>query len=199
MASHPNRFYTPDDYIDLERKAERKSEYHSGEIFAMSGAGREHNLIVSNVTTILNTSLDERDCEVYASDMRVRTRDKRFYTYPDVVVVCGRPEFDDAAVDTLQNPTIIVEVLSPSTERYDRTAKFAEYRKIESLKEYVLIAQHECRVTSYLRQPDGLWLFQEENSLEEVLRLAAIDCDIPIERIYRKVSFPLPASNQEES
>src|SRR5205085_12410217 len=105
MASHAKHFYTSEEYLALERKASYKSEYYAGEIFAMSGASREHNIIVANVTTSLNTQLQDRDCEVYPSDMRVRTPDTLLYTYPDVVVVCGEPQFDDEAVDTLINPT----------------------------------------------------------------------------------------------
>jgi Uma2 family endonuclease len=191
MASHPKQFYTPQEYLELERKAAYKSEYYAGEIFAMSGASREHNLIVANVTTSLNTQLKDRDCEVYPSDMRVRTPDTLLYTYPDVAVVCGEPQFEDDSFDTLVNPTLIVEVLSPSTETYDRTKKFADYRKIGSLKEYILIAQHECRVTQYAKQSDGTWLFREANHLEEKLHLASIDCDLELESIYRKVKFSI--------
>jgi Uma2 family endonuclease len=196
MASHPEHFYTPQEYIALERKASYKSEYYAGEIFAMSGASREHNLIVANATTSLNIQLEDRDCEVYPSDMRVRTPDTLLYTYPDVVVVCGEPQFEDDAVDTLTNPTLIVEVLSPSTETHDRTRKFADYRKITSLREYILIAQQECRITQYIKQSNGSWLFQEASRLEEKLHLASIDCDLELERVYRKVRFSIQEEGQ---
>jgi Uma2 family endonuclease len=196
MASHPEHFFSPEEYLALERKAAYKSEYYAGEIFAMSGAGREHNIIVANATTSLNIQLEHRDCEVYPNDMRVRTPDTLLYTYPDVVVVCGEPQFEDDGVDTLTNPTLIVEVLSPSTETHDRTKKFADYRKITSLREYILIAQQECRVTQYSRQSDGAWLFQEASRLEEKLHLASIDCDLELERIYRKVQFPVQEEGQ---
>jgi Uma2 family endonuclease len=192
MASHPKHFHSAEEYLALERQADDKSEFYAGEIFAMSGASREHNLIVANVTTSLNTQLEDRDCEVYPSDMRVRTPDSLFYTYPDVIVVCGEPQFEDQVVDTLLNPTLIVEVLSPSTETHDRTKKFADYRKITSLLEYILIAQQECRVTQYVRQENNSWLFQEVSSIKEQLHLASIDCDLLVERIYRKVRFPTP-------
>jgi Uma2 family endonuclease len=192
MASHPKHFYSAEEYVALERQATDKSEFYAGEIFAMSGASREHNLIVANVTTLLNTQLEDRECEVYPSDMRMRTPDSLFYTYPDVVVVCGEPQFEDEVVDTLLNPTLIVEVLSPSTETHDRTKKFADYRKITSLIEYILITQQECRVTQYVRQADGPWLFQEASRLEEQLHLASINCDLLLERVYRKVRFPTP-------
>src|SRR6185295_12799056 len=196
MASHPKPFYTPEEYLKIERKAAYKSEYYTGEIFAMSGASRAHNLIVANVTTALNTQLENRECEIYANDMRVRTPDRSTYAYPDVVVVCGQPQFEDAEVDTLLNPTLIIEVLSPSTETHDRTKKFADYRKIESLKEYILIAQQECRLTQFIKQPDGMWLFQEASSLGEIVQLTSVNCDLALEKAYRKVVLP---SQQEEA
>jgi Uma2 family endonuclease len=189
MASHPKHFYSPEEYLALERNASYKSEYYAGEIFAMSGASRAHNLIVINVATLLNNQFEDRDCEVYANDMRVRTPDSLSYTYPDVAVVCGESKFEDEVVDTLLNPILIVEVLSPSTETHDRTKKFADYRKITSLMEYILVAQEECRVTQYIKQSGGTWLFQESNRLEEKLYLASIDCDLVVEKIYRKVRF----------
>jgi Uma2 family endonuclease len=189
MASHPKHFYSSEEYLALECKASYKSEYYAGEIFALSGASRAHNIIVANVTTSLNTQLEHRDCEVYPNDMRVRTPDSLLYTYPDVVVVCGEPQFEDDSVDTLLNPTLLVEVLSPSTEMRDRTKKFADYRKITSLREYILVAQEECRVTQYVRQASDTWLFQEASHLKEALHLASIDCDLVLERIYRKVRF----------
>jgi Uma2 family endonuclease len=197
MASHPKRFYTPEEYLAMERQAERKSEYYAGQITAMAGASRAHNLIVSNVNASLTLQLQDRDCEVYPSDMRVRTPDTNLYTYPDVVVVCGEPQFEDILVDTLLNPTLIVEVLSPSTETKDRTKKFADYRKISSLMEYILIAQDECRLTQYIRQPSRLWLFNEATDLEETVRLASIDCALSLKEVYRKVKFPAAPGEEE--
>ena len=190
LASHPDHFYTPREYLALERKASYKSEYWAGEIFAMSGASREQNIIVANVTTLLNTQLEDRNCEVYPTDMRVRTPDTQLYAYPDVVVVCGEPRFEDESVDTLLNPTLLVEVLSPSTEINDRKKRFADYRKIASLKKYILIAQQEARVTQYVRQPNGSWLFHEASRPEGRVHLSSIDCDLEMERVYRKVQFP---------
>jgi Uma2 family endonuclease len=189
MASHPEHFYTPTEYLALERKAAYRSEYYSGEIFAMTGASREHNIIVLNVGGDLNTQLETRECEVYSSEMRVRTPDTSLYTYPDIVAVCGQPRFDDDSFDTLLNPTVIVEVLSPSTEGYDRTRKFAGYRKIDSLTEYVLIAQQEHRVTQFIKQPHGEWLFRETSALGDSVHLPSVDCHLPLTRIYRKVQF----------
>lgn len=192
MASHPKRLHTPSEYLAMEREASYKSEFCAGEIFALAGASREQNIIVANLTTSLNTQLEDTDCEVYPGDMRVKTPDTTFYTYPDLIVVCGSPRFEDDLADTLLNPVLIVEVLSPSTETYDRTRKFADYRKIESLREYVLISQEEPRVTQYGKQPTGSWLFREASGLSDVVNLASINCELALEKIYRKVRFPSP-------
>ena len=190
MASHPKHHYTPAEYLALERTAPYKSEYYYGEIFAMSGASREHNIITLNVATLFNNQLEARDCEVYASEMRVRIPATNVYAYPDVVVVCGEPQFEDDCFDTLLNPTLIVEVLSPSSEKHDRTKKFADYRRIASLGEYVMIAQQECRVSQYLTQSESPWLFQEASSLSETISLVSIDCQLSLESVYRRIQFP---------
>src|SRR6267154_1825903 len=130
MASNPKHFYTPEEYLSLERKAQYKSEYCQGEIFAMSGASLVHNDIVVNIVTDLNIQFENTDCRVRVNDMRVKTADGSLYTYPDVVAVCGPSKLEDTFFDTLLNPSLIIEVLSPSTEVYDRTKKFAFYRKI---------------------------------------------------------------------
>jgi Uma2 family endonuclease len=187
MSSNPKYLYSPDEYLEIERKAEFKSEFYFGEIFAMSGASRNHNLLVSNIVTTLNSQLAQHECEVYPSDMRVKTPERGVYTYPDVVVVCGSPVFEDTHVDTLTNPTLIVEVLSPSTESYDRGKKFEQYRRMPSLIEYVLISQDEYRVVVFSRQSDSQWLFKEGSSLEEKLILSSINCVLELEDVYRKV------------
>jgi Uma2 family endonuclease len=190
MARLIKHFYTPEEYLATERESPTKNEYHSGEIFAMTGASREHIVIVSNLTILLGNQLESRDCDIYPNDMRVRTPETNTYTYPDLTVVCGQPEFEDDCFDTLLNPTLIVEVLSPSTETRDRTHKFAGYRKITSLQEYLLIAQNECRVTLFTTQKAGPWLFQEATGLGDTLHLTSIDCDLPLDKAYRRVSFP---------
>src|SRR5436853_6974426 len=157
MSQQLKSFVSPDEYLRLECQAEYKSEYLNGEIFAMSGASRQHNLITVNIGAELNRQLRGKPCEAYMSDMRVKVRSNTFYTYPDVAVVCGEPQFEDKEVDTLLNPTLLVEVLSQSTERYDRISKTSYYRTIDSLQEHLLVAQHEVRVEQYLRQPDGQW------------------------------------------
>lgn len=185
--------YTPEEYLALERKATYKSEYLNGQIFAMVGASRAHNLIASNVSREISLQLKGRPCEVYVSDMRVKVSLTGLYTYPDVVAVCGEPQFDDAERDTLLNPTIIIEVLSPSTEAYDRGEKFAHYRRLESLQEYALITQDRIRVEHFIRQGDQ-WVLSEMSDLNNTLHLGSIGCDIALREIYDKVELP----NSEE-
>ena len=143
---------TPEEYLVTERTAEFKSEYRNGQIIAMPGASRQHNLITVNISSGLHAQLLERICEVYTNDMRVKVSDSGLYTYPDVVVVCDEPRFEDNHFDTLLNPTVIVEVLSPSTESYDRHGKFLSYQTLESLQEYILVSQNKVCVEQYVRQ-----------------------------------------------
>ncbi len=180
--------YTPEQYLALERKSPIKHEYYDGEMFAMAGASREHNLIAGNLFRVVSTQLLDRPCEVYVSDMRVRVSPTGLYTYPDVVAVCGDRRFEDSEVDTLLNPNLIVEVLSPSTEAYDRGKKFAQYRRLESLREYVMVAQDQVRVERYTRQGDE-WLLTELSRLEDTLQLESIGCAVAVREIYRKVEF----------
>ncbi len=179
--------YTPAEYLAMEREANAKSEYLDGEIYAMAGASRRHNLISLNVAGELRGRLRDRSCEVYAHDMRLKVRATGLYTYPDVVAVCGEPEFEDAELDTLLNPTLLVEVLSKSTENYDRGAKFEHYRTLPSLREVLLVAQDSPHVVHYVRQDDGTWLLTETRELEAVLELPALGCELPMEEIYAQV------------
>jgi Uma2 family endonuclease len=181
---------TPEQYLALERKSPIKHEYYDGEMFAMAGASRPHNLISGNLFREISSQLLKRPCETYVSDMRVLVNSNGLYTYPDVVVVCGEPQFQDSEQDTLLNPTVIIEVLSASTEAYDRGSKFALYRRLESLREYVLISQDHVLVERYTRQGQE-WLLTELNRLEEdSLRLASIDCQVALSEIYARVQFP---------
>jgi len=181
--------YTPEQYLALERKSPIKNEYYDGEIFAMAGASREHNLIALNLGGELRSQLRDRPCEAYVSDMRVLVARTGLYTYPDVVAVCGEREFQDSEVDTLLNPTLLIEVLSPSTEAYDRGKKFFHYRRLKSLREYVLITQDRVYVERYTRQGEE-WLLTELSSLDDSLRLASIDCNVPLREVYAKLEFP---------
>lgn len=189
MSSQVKSYYTPDEYLALERQAEYKSEYFNGEIFAMTGASRRHNLVAGNVFAALHLQLRKRPCEIYPSDMRVKVSPTGLYTYPDVVVVCGEPLFDDEQRDTLLNPTVLVEVLSKSTASYDRGEKFEHYRKLKSLAEYLVIAQNKHHVEHYVRQPDNQWLLSETDDIQKTAHLSSIGCDLVLADIYDKVEI----------
>lgn len=192
MSHQAKTYVAPEDYLALERQAEYKSEYFDGEIFAMTGASEEHNLITLNVASELRAQLKKRDCKTYSNDMRVKVPASGLYTYPDVAVVCGAAQFEDDAVDTLLNPVLIAEVLSKSTARYDRAGKFSDYRSIPSFAEYLLVAQDEYRVEHNVRQADGRWLLTEYRSLEDVVQLDSIQCLLSLKEIYDKVSLTQP-------
>ena len=190
MSTAPKPYFTPEEYLARERQAETKSEYFAGEIFAMAGATREHILCVVNLSRELSLQLLDRPCELYTNDMRVKVDETGLYTYPDLVVVCGEPQFEDAQVDTLLNPTLIIEVLSRTTEAYDRGKKFAQYRRLETLQEYLLVAQDQPWVERYLRQPDGQWLFSVTEELTGLLPLPSISGELRLAEVYRKIPFP---------
>ena len=180
-------YFTPEEYIALERKAHFKSEYFDGHIIAMSGASSEHNLITGDIFYGLYPQLIGHGCDIFISDMRVRPSLGDAYFYPDVVVVCGEPEFEDDTFDTLLNPIVIVEVLSPSTEAYDRGEKFTRYKHIASLQEYLLVSQDKVSVEHH-RRHGTQWMLSHYHALEEVLQLPAIGCELPLHDIYARVT-----------
>jgi Uma2 family endonuclease len=181
--------FTPEQYLALERKANFKSEYYNGFIWAMAGASDEHNTIALNLASEIRSQLKGRPCKAYVTDMRLRVTPTGLYTYPDVMAVCGERQFLDDKTDTLLNPTMIAEVLSPTTEAYDRGDKFAKYRQLSSLREYVLIAQDKVLVERYTRQGDQ-WLLTEFKSLDDALPLPSIGCEISLREIYALIEFP---------
>ena len=189
MSSQAQKRYTAEKYLALERQAQYKSESCAGEIFAMAGASRWHNLIVTNVLRELSLQLKGRPCTTYPSDMRVKISPTGLYTYPDVTVVCGEAQFEDTRQDTLLNPTLIVEVLSESTEAYDRGGKFAHYRKLPTLLEYVLITPIKPHIEHYIRQPDHRWLLEEAEGLHGTIHFPAIDCHLSLAEAYDKVDI----------
>ena len=188
MSSLPHIRLTPDEYLAAERRATYKSEYVAGEVFAMSGATLRHSLIATNIAAELRQRLKGRDCTVHASDLRVGTPAGNYF-YPDVVVVCGEPVYADDHRDTILNPILIVEVLSDSTPDYDRGGKFAQYRRLASLQEYLVVAQTAPCVEHHTRQADGCWLLHETSDLTAVLTLDSSGCQLPLAEIYDKVSF----------
>lgn len=189
MSTAEKRYISPEEYLKIERASEIRHEYYNGEMFAMSGATRVHNIIAGNICRRFLEQFDERDCEAYQSDMRVKVSETGLYTYPDVVVTCDGPQLEDDELDTLLNPRVIVEVLSKSTEDYDRGTKFEWYRRLPSLQDYLLVAQAKIHVEHFHRQPDDRWILEEFDSLDRTVVLESSDCAIRIGDIYSKVSF----------
>lgn len=187
MSALREQTWTVEQYLEFECISEIKHEYLDGHIYAMSGASRKHNLITMNVAASFHAQLRKGSCEVYPADMRVKAG--AIYAYPDVSVVCGTPQFTGDTPDTLTNPTLIVEVLSPSTEKFDRGKKFHYYRALDSLQEYVLIAQDDYHVERYRRHADGEWLFSDAIGTDAALELASIGCTLSLADVYEKVTF----------
>ena len=189
MSAQSQPRLTPEQYLELDRASEFRSEYYKGRMFAMSGGTFNHAGIIGNIAFALKSALKKRPCIVTTSDVRVHVSADGLYTYPDVVVVCGAPKFADDQKDTLVNPALIVEVLSRSTEGYDRGFKFAQYRMIESLQEYALVSQVEPRVEWYRRHSGGDWLFAEAVGMDAVCHLQSVDCAVALADVYDKVTF----------
>jgi Uma2 family endonuclease len=187
MASLPKTYITPEEYLALDRNAEVKSEYYAGRIIAFAGASKRHNLIVVNVLAGIHRQLLDRACNVYPSDMRVRISKTGMYAYPDIVVTCGEEQFADNNSDILLNPIVLIEVLSESTANYDRGDKFDQYRRIESLREYILVSQEPYRADQYIRQNDTQWLLTEYHRAEDIIRLNSISCELALKEIYAKL------------
>jgi len=187
-------FITPEEYLALERAAETKSEYFRGEMFALAGAGRRHNLLVAKLIRLLGPAADHRGCRVYPSDMRIGIRAIGKYTYPDVAITCGKEEFEDAVADTLLNPVVLVEILSETTEKYDRGAKFENYQKLPSLRLYVLVTQDRPRVEVFARAEAGFWRYEAFEGNEAVLTLDPPGAAFPLGELYEGVlEEPTPA------
>jgi Uma2 family endonuclease len=189
MSAQPQPRLTPQRYLEIERAAEFRSEYYNGQMYAMSGGSYAHVLIIGSLAFGLRTTLGKRPCSVATSDLRLRVSPDGLYTYPDVSVICGEPQFADDQKDTLLNPALVIEVLSPSTEGYDRGFKSAQYRTLASLQEYVLVSQSEPRVEVFRRQTDGNWLLSEAIGLEAACRFDSLDCRLALADIYDKVTF----------
>lgn len=189
MTTRPDVRLTPEEYLRLERAAEWKSEYIDGEMFAMAGASPRHVLIATNLARELGHQLREGPCTTYAADLRVATDTRRHYTYPDVVVAREPLQFVDDHRDTITNPTLTAEVLSESTEKYDRGAKFERYRSVPSLAEYLLVSQDRVHIELYTRQPNGAWILREWNDPGAEIDLASLHCRLRVAEVYAKVTF----------
>jgi len=190
MSTAPIRRLTEAEYLAIERQAETRSDFYDGEMYSMAGAKRQHNLIVANIIRELSEQLRKGPCEVYPSDMRVKVGKTGLYTYPDIVAVCGEPKFLDDEDDTLLNPTLLIEVLSDSTANYVRSFKSRRYRKLPSLRQYVIIDQAEPLVEVYSCSAEGEWSLKDAIKLTQSVVLKSIRCKLSLAAIYEKVKFP---------
>jgi Uma2 family endonuclease len=190
MSAVPKKKLTPAEYLAIERKAEFKSEFYDGEMFAMAGARFPHNSIKDNLIGELHAQLKHGPCRTLSSDQRVKVPDTGLYTYPEIIILSEPPQFEDEELDTLLNPRLVIEVLSESTETYDRSKKARHYKRIASLQEYVLVSQREPFVERLVRQDDGSWKVTEFAGLEASLDFTSIPAKIALADIYRGVEFP---------
>ena len=184
------RKLTVAEYLAIEEKAERKSEFYDGEMFLIAGASREHNVLARNLTGHLFARLQGGPCQVFVSDQRVKVDRSGLYTYPDLLIVCGPPEYSAESRDTLTNPKVVIEVLSDSTEKYDRTTKFRHYKKLPSVMEYVLVAQDEPLVERFTRPADGTWAQTDFVGLDATIALITVPASVPLAHVYFGVVFP---------
>lgn len=189
MSTHPTPFLSPEEYLEIERAAERKSEYYKGEMFMMAGASPRHAWIVTNLVGELRQQLKGRPCRVSSNDLRLRVSATGLYTYPDVMVVCGEPRYAEDQKDTLLNPVVIIEVLSESTRDYDRGRKFQHYRTLPSLREYLTVAQDTPHVEHWTRQEENSGLLAEFGDLSQSIQLPSIECALSLAEIYDKVEW----------
>jgi Uma2 family endonuclease len=190
--SAERRLHTVEEYLRLEREAEERHEFRDGDIVDMAGGSVVHSLLIANCIGTLGRFLKGGPCRVYDSNLRVRIKRRSLYSYPDATIVCGPPQVDhdDPFGETVVNPTLVLEVLSPSTELYNRKTKFDRYRELGSFQEYVLVSQDMPRIETYFRHPDGGWAFDVGVELEAVVKLRSVGVDLPLAEIYAGVDFP---------
>ena len=182
--------YSLEDYFELEPTSEEKWEWFNGEVFCMSGVSPNHGLVEINFAALLSNKLEGRNCRVFPADIRIKTPAAPPYRYADLSVLCGRPIYENiGGVETLTNPELIVEVLSRSTEAYDRGDKFTYYKSIPSLREYLLVAQHRPHISQFVKQSDDSWNQTEVNDLAASLYLPSIDCTLALNEVYRGIEF----------
>jgi Uma2 family endonuclease len=185
------------EYLEIERRAEIKSEFLGGEMFAMSGGTPLHSQIAGNLIRELGTQLLTGPCIVYTSDLRVKVEASGLYTYPDVTIACGEPQLEDEQRDTLLNPSVIMEILSDSREAYDRGKKFELYRQIPSLREYLLVSQGKAHIEQFIRQPSGEWLYRESVGMDAQLTLPSLGVTVALSSVFAKVNFAAASGSNE--
>ena len=175
MSTAPQtKFYSVEEYLEMEEQSIEKHEYYAGEIFAMYGAGINHNRIVRNALIEIGQHLREKECEIFPSDLKIHIEEVSLFTYPDLSIICEGPHFYENRNDTITNPSVLIEVLSPSTKDYDRGEKFGFYRQIPSLQEYILISSQKMHLEKYVRQPQNKWLLTEYKGEDETITIETI-------------------------
>lgn len=187
--TEPSRRLSESEYLEIERTADLRSEFFNGEMFAMAGGKPEHSLIATNLAREFGTRLKGGPCVAYNADLRIKVEPTGLYTYPDLSVICGALEFASGTDDTIVNPVLLVEVLSESTEAYDRGTKFEHYRRIGSLREYLLVSQKQPRVEQFMRQADGRWLLNEAAGLESTMEIPSLNISVSLREIFANVKF----------
>ena len=199
-ALQPGKIYSLEEYFELEKSRNEKFEFWDGNVWSMSGARYAHNVIVRNLSTEIDLRLRDKGCHVLPSDMRIKVPSYSPYRYPDLTALCGTPKIEQiGGIDMLVNPQLIVEVLSESTEAFDRGDKFSYYKSIESFSEYLLVAQHRPHVTQFVKHGDGFWANFEFNDLNDLVELKSVECSIPLVSIYREVSFLNASLSESET
>ena len=186
---HAMPVFTSSEYLSLERQSEIRHEYLDGFVYAMAGESPAHSPICFNLSVVIGTQLRGTSCRGFSPNMKVRAGEAGLYSYPDLAVACGEPAFEDKHGDVLLNPTVVFEVLSRSTEAYDRGEKFERYKKVETLRDYVLVSQDQPRIERFSLQPDGTWSKSEVSGLDSTLALDTINCRIPLAEVYERIAF----------
>jgi len=186
---HAMPVFTSGDYLSLERQSEIRHEYLDGFVYAMAGESPAHSTICFNLSVVIGTQLRGTPCRGFSPNMKVRAGEAGLYSYPDLAVACGEPVFEDEHGDVLLNPTVVFEVFSRSTEAYDRGEKFERYKRVETLRDYVLVSQDQPRLERFSRQPDGTWSKSEVSGLDSALALDSINCRIPLAEVYERITF----------
>lgn len=199
IAQTDKKYYTPEEYLELEEKAEYRSEYHNGEIIPMTGGTADHNTIALNFCRKFPVLIGDQQYEIYMADMRLSIPEYQRYTYPDIIIVEGKPIFETSSKTTVTNPSVIVEVLSKSTQAYDRTKKFKFYRSIPTLVEYILVDQYRYSVEKYVKQTEDKWLYSYLDGEEAVLNLSSVDFQISLKELYARVEIEEEPEIEEET
>ncbi len=189
MQKPAKKYFTIQEYLELEESAEYKSEYYKGEIFAMARASSNHNQIIGNVYSRLHQTINKHNCRVFMSDLRLWIEQKELFTYPDIMIICDKPKFYADRDDTVVNPLIIIEAISKSTEAYDRSKKFLFYRSIPTFQEYILINQYSPNIEQFYIGAENQWLFKDYNSISDILKFSKIDVEIPLNDVYFLINF----------